>query len=221
MKVRDIMTAEVASATPDATLEEIATMMKDEDTGVIPVVEDELLLGLVTDRDIVVRCIAEGKSASGTTADDILSEDLETIEPDEDVEEASRLMSRRQIRRLPVVEDGRLVGILSIGDIAVKATEQKAGEALEDVSHGVKPSRGGRPGRARRQSAAIDAPVRHLGVSAEQRLDQERGASRLVSSGRNPKQGIANRNAGEEQRRQSKVVSIRNEGKTTRKRRAS
>ncbi len=216
MKVREIMTEDVATAAPDTTLEEIATIMRDEDTGAVPVVDDGELVGLVTDRDLVIRCMAEGKNASETTADEVLSEGLETIEPDEEVEEASRLMSRKQIRRLPVVENGRLAGMVSLGDIAVKASEKHAADALEEVSHGVKPSR--EPTLSLREKGA---PARRAGVSAKQRLDQERGESRMVSGGRNAKQGIANRGIGEEVRRQSKVVPIRNQAKTTRKRRAS
>jgi CBS domain-containing protein len=210
MNVREIMTAEVATAAPDTTLEEIATMMKDEDTGAIPVIEDDELVGLITDRDIVIRCIATGKNPAEMTADEIVSETLETVDPDADVEEASRLMAQRQIRRLPVVDGGRLVGMVSLGDIAVKGSEDRAGKALEEVSRGVKRGAQGQAGGGRR-----------MGVSAERRLEQERGASRLVSGGRNAKQGIANRGAGEEVRRQSRVVPIRNEGKTTHKRRAS
>jgi CBS domain-containing protein len=140
MKVRDIMTADVKTAAPENTIEEIATLMRDEDTGAIPVVDDDELIGLVTDRDIVIRCIAEGENPAETTADEMFSERLETIEPEADVEEAARLMARRQIRRLPVVENGRLVGMVSLGDIAVKASDDQAGEALKEVSHGVKTS---------------------------------------------------------------------------------
>ena len=140
MKVREIMTDKVATASPDTTLEAIAVMMKDEDAGAIPVVEDDELIGLVTDRDIVLRGIAEGLDVTETTVDSILSDDLETVESGADVSEASRLMSRKQIRRLPVVENGRLVGIVSLGDIAVKAGEEDAAGALEDVSRGVKSS---------------------------------------------------------------------------------
>ncbi len=215
MKIREIMTAEVATASPDTTLEEIATIMKDEDTGVVPVVDGDSLIGLITDRDIVIRCIAAGKDPSEATADEVLSEDLETVEPDQDVEEASRLMAQKQIRRLPVVEDGRLVGMVSLGDIAVKAGEEKAADALEEVSHGVKPGRG-----ARRQ-VRPERGGRAMGASAEQRLEQERGASRMISGGGHARQGIANRDVGEEVSRQKKVVPIRNEGKTARKRRAS
>lgn len=144
MKVQDIMTTEVATASPDSTLEEVASMMKEEDTGAIPVLDEDELVGIITDRDIVVRCIAEGKDATETTVEDILSEDPVTISPDADVEEAARLMSERQIRRLPVVDDGELVGMVSLGDIAVKEVdEEPAAEALEGVSRGVK-QEGGR-----------------------------------------------------------------------------
>ncbi len=221
MNVREIMTADVATASPETTVEEIATMMKNEDTNAVPVVDDTELVGLVTDRDIVIRCIAEGKDPSQATANEIISEDLETVEPDDDVQEASRIMSRKQIRRLPVVENGRLVGMVSLGDIAVKGSGEQAADTLEEVSHGVKPSRSAAKREAKAQERAGARGGRHMGVSAEQRLDQERGVSRMVSGGRNAKQGIANRDIGEEVGRQSKVVPIRNEGKTARKRRAS
>jgi CBS domain-containing protein len=146
MKVRDIMTSdELATATLDTTLEEIANMMKDENVGAIPVLDDEdNLAGIITDRDIVVRAIAEGQDPSSCTAEEILSEELHTIEPDAGLEEAADLMARHKIRRLPVVEDGMIIGMISLGDISVKAEEEqdKAGEALGDISEGVKPSRG-------------------------------------------------------------------------------
>ena len=162
MKVREIMTIEVATAQPDSTLEEVASMMKAEDAGAIPVLDEDELVGIITDRDIVVRCIAEGRDATETNVEDILTEDLTTIEPDADVEEAARLMSERQIRRLPVVEDGMLVGVVSLGDIAIKEMdEQPASAALEGVSRGVKQERGrpaGEPGRGKSgktQSASL------------------------------------------------------------------
>lgn len=151
MKVREIMTTEVATAQPDSTLEEVASMMKSEDTGAIPVLDEDELVGIITDRDIVLRCIAEGRDATETNVEDILSEDLVTIEPDADVELAARLMSERQIRRLPVVEDGMLVGVISLGDIAVKEVDDEpASEALEGVSRGVKQERGRPTGEQRR-----------------------------------------------------------------------
>lgn len=187
MKVRDVMTADVVTASPDTTLEEIATMMKNEDTGAIPIVDEDELLGIVTDRDIVIRCVAEGRDPSEVSAEDILTDDLDVVDPDTDVAEALDMMGRRQIRRLPVVADGALVGMISIGDLAVKqGDEQDTGEALKDVSRGVKESH--TVSRARRE-AALNALSR----------DNEGEAT----------QGIANRDLQDEERRQERVVSMR------------
>lgn len=146
MKVREIMTKQVKKATPDNTLTDIAAMMRDEDIGALPVVQDGELRGIVTDRDIVVRAIAEGKEPSTTTVDEVLSEDLESVEPDDNVDDAADRMASRQIRRLPVVEDGKLIGMVSLGDIAVKHEEAVASQALEGVSAGVKASTGASTG---------------------------------------------------------------------------
>ena len=143
MKVRDIMTKDVGTATLDSTVEDVASMMKEEDAGSIPVVDGGELAGIVTDRDIVIRCIAEGKDPSDTTVEEILTEELHTIEPEAEVEDAARVMSERQIRRLPVVDGGELIGVISLGDIAVKDQDTEiAGESLEDISQGVKEHRG-------------------------------------------------------------------------------
>jgi len=191
MKIREIMTSGVVTASPETTLEEIATMMKAQDTGAIPILEDEDLLGIITDRDIVLRCIAEGEDPAEMTADDILSETLEIVDPESDVQEALEIMGRLQIRRLPVVENGKLVGMVSLGDLAVKQGDQEeSGEALKEVSRGVKPSR-----RAARSSA----PRAQTAVRS-QTEDQEGEAAT----------GITN-NLEEEERRQTRVVSIRPE----------
>jgi len=189
MKVRDVMTSDIAIASPDTTLEEIATMMKSEDAGAIPILEDDELLGIITDRDIVIRCIAEGEDPAELTADDILSESPEVVEPDTDAEDALEIMGRHKVRRLPVVEDGALVGMVSLGDLAVKRGDLKdTGEALKDVSQGVKPSR---------RAAAPQAEPQAAGT-----------ITRNVT--KNPKHstGITN-DLDEEERRQSRVVSIR------------
>ncbi len=165
MKVRDIMTTGVEIAAPDSSLQEIATLMKNEDVGAIPIVEGNELAGIITDRDIVVRCIAAGKDPAQITAQDIVSEDLETVEPDDDVQEAARIMAERQVRRLPVVENGTLVGMVSIGDIAVKESEGAAGQALEEISEGVRGSAevlGKKP--VARQAGK---PVRAIGVRSK------------------------------------------------------
>jgi CBS domain-containing protein len=189
MKVRDVMTTGVVTAAPDTTLEEIATMMKTEDTGAIPIVDEEELCGIITDRDIIVRCVAEGKDASEITAEDILSEDLEVVDPETDVEEALDIMGRRQIRRLPVVDNGELVGMISIGDLAVKqGDEQDTGEALKDVSRGVKQSR-----------AAAQPARRETNTATRNDTVQPKGKAST---------GITN-NLREERRRQERVVSIR------------
>ena len=140
MKVSDIMTSEgLATATLDTTLAEIAARMRDENVGAIPIVDDdEKLAGIITDRDIVVRGIAEGEDPDECTAEDIISEKLHTIHPHADIEEAAELMARHQIRRLPVVEDSIIVGMISLGDIAVKSEEDEAAVALEDISEGVR-----------------------------------------------------------------------------------
>src|SRR5438045_8987162 len=136
MKVRELMTEEVATVTLATTLNEIASKMKEEDTGAIPVLDEDKLAGIVTDRDIVIRCIAEGKDPNELTAEDILSRELETIEPDADVQEAARIMARRQVRRLPVVEDGELVGVISLGDISAREDEDVAGDTLHGGPRG-------------------------------------------------------------------------------------
>ena len=140
MKVSEVMTTEVESVQLNSTLEEVASIMKVENVGAVPVVdEDDDLVGIITDRDIVVRCVADGKSPADTNVEEVLSHELETIEPDADIEEAARLMADKQIRRLPVCEDGELVGMLSIGDLAVKTPQVHAsGEALREISQGVK-----------------------------------------------------------------------------------
>src|SRR6266404_1969411 len=125
MKISEVMTTDVATASVDTTLEEIATMMRAENVGAIPILdEDEELAGIVTERDIVIRCIADGKDATEATAEDILSYRVDSISPDQNVEAAARLMASKQIRRLPVVENGKLVGIISIGDLAVKIRDE-------------------------------------------------------------------------------------------------
>ncbi|MGE0406610.1 MAG: CBS domain-containing protein [Candidatus Korobacteraceae bacterium] len=206
MTVRDLMTSHVTSVTPEATLEEIATLMRDEDVGSIPVVEDHQLLGIVTDRDIVIRCIAQGKFPSETSAEEAMTSDIDTIEADADVVKASLLMGNKQIRRLPVMDDGELVGMLSLGDIAVKQHElykNNAGEALQEISqstkHGAK-------------------------AAAEKHERQGRPTSGQAVGKAQPKkgreQGISNHDVEEESARQARVLPFREEGKRKQGRKA-
>ena len=134
MKVRELMTKQPATVKPDATLGEVATLMKQEDCGSIPVVEGGRLVGIVTDRDIVVRGIAAGKDPKSQRVSEVMSADPVTIGPNDDVSDAETVMGARQIRRLPVVEDGKLVGILVTAQIARVGSERKTGETLKEIS---------------------------------------------------------------------------------------
>ncbi|RKD22482.1 CBS domain-containing protein [Caminicella sporogenes DSM 14501] len=138
MKVRDLMTRDVTTADLNSSVAQIAQNMKDLNVGAIPVCDkNNNLVGIVTDRDIVLRNVAEGKKSA--KAQDVMSSQLITVTPDTHVHEAARIMSENQIRRLPVVENGKLVGILSIGDFATQNIYvNEAGEALSEIS---KPSR--------------------------------------------------------------------------------
>lgn len=134
MKVRDIMTSEPSTLTPQSTLGEAATLMKQEDCGSLPIMDGGRLVGIVTDRDIVVRAIAGGKDPKTSKVSEIMSADPVTVSPDTSVDEVQRIMSERQVRRLPVVEDGRLVGIVVIGQIAHSDHPEDVGETLKEVS---------------------------------------------------------------------------------------
>jgi CBS domain-containing protein len=132
--VRDTMTADPRSITPGAPIAEAARLMRDEDIGSLPVTEEGKLVGMFTDRDIAVRVIAEGKSPESTTVGEVFSRDPVAAEPDQDLDEALRLMARHQVRRLPVVEHDRLVGILAQADVALEEREKKTGEVVESIS---------------------------------------------------------------------------------------
>ncbi|HEX8285463.1 MAG TPA: CBS domain-containing protein [Pyrinomonadaceae bacterium] len=159
LRCRDIMTRDVTVAARDTTLEEVARMMREEDTGVIPVVEqgettsdsvtevqrvpartnlNGRLVGLITDRDIVVRAIAEGRDCRATRAEEVMTSELHAVRPNDRVIEAIRRMGDKQVRRLPVVDrEGNLRGIISMADIALETeADRELGEALEEISSG-------------------------------------------------------------------------------------
>ncbi len=131
--IRELMTTNPTTCETSSTITDVAKVMKDEDVGPVPVTEGGRLVGIVTDRDIVVRVVAEGRDPSSTTIREIVSSDLATVQPDTSLEEALNLMAQRQVRRLPVVEGDRLVGVVAQADIALKENE-RAGELVEAIS---------------------------------------------------------------------------------------
>lgn len=140
MRVAEIMTKDVKTVTGDTDLVTVAKHMRDLDVGVVPVLEGQRLIGVVTDRDIVIRAVAAGTNPQQAIVRDVVSSNPTTVSPDTDVKDAAQLMAREQIRRLPVVENGTLVGIISIGDVAVDAGKDRlTGDALEQISEPSQP----------------------------------------------------------------------------------
>lgn len=138
MNIRDVMTPNPRTLSPDDTIQNAARVMRDEDTGAVPICENGRPVGIVTDRDIVVRAVADGGGLTRPVRE-IVSGGVLSVSPDTSTRDASQLMSEHQIRRLTVVEDDRLVGIVSLGDLAVKeGKDKRAGDTLQSISEGVK-----------------------------------------------------------------------------------
>ncbi|MEO6655004.1 MAG: CBS domain-containing protein [Pyrinomonadaceae bacterium] len=137
MRCSEIMTKNVRTATSEMSLREVAALMRDGDMGAVPVVDEGKLIGIVTDRDIVVRVVAEGKDAA-TPVGEAMTTELFTVGPDDFVFEAIRLMGNKQIRRIPVIStSGDLVGIIAIADVALETEdEREIAETLEEISSG-------------------------------------------------------------------------------------
>jgi CBS domain-containing protein len=136
------MTAEPEVIAPEATLHDAAGIMRDLDIGCVPVCSNDRLVGMITDRDIVVRAEAEGRDPDQATVKDAMTRGVEYCFDDDNVDKAISLMEEKQIRRLPVLDhDKRLVGIVSLGDVAVNGSKRKAGEALEQISEPARPRR--------------------------------------------------------------------------------
>jgi len=132
--IRELMTQNPRTVSPDQTVQDAARIMRDEDTGVVPITEGENLVGVITDRDIAIRAVAEGKDGQ-TGVREVASQDLVTIDPQQELDEALRLMAQHQVRRLPVVEeDGKLVGIVSQADIARDGDDARTGEVVQQIS---------------------------------------------------------------------------------------
>lgn len=138
MQVREVMTADPACCTSDTALSDIALLMIDNDCGEIPVVDDlegRHLVGVVTDRDIVCRAVAEGKSPTDTTAADVMTDSVITVRDDADLDDCCKKMETHQVRRVPVVdEDGACCGIVAQADIALEGSDGETAEVVKDVS---------------------------------------------------------------------------------------
>jgi CBS domain-containing protein len=132
-QVKDVMTQNPTSCNPSATVVDAAKVMASEDVGSVPLVKDGRLAGVVTDRDIVVRVLAEGRDPNSTTVGEIASSDLETVSPDDDLNTALRKMASSKVRRLPVVDGDELVGIVAQADVARQGNDSKTGQVVEEI----------------------------------------------------------------------------------------
>jgi CBS domain-containing protein len=129
--IREVMTADPQTVSSDATLEEAAREMQSDDIGAVLVTDNGGVAGILTDRDIVVRAVAEGRDPSSTKVGDVATREVQTLTPDSSVDDAIKLVREQNVRRIPVVEDGRPAGIVSIGDLAI---ERDTDSALADIS---------------------------------------------------------------------------------------
>ncbi len=136
MRVKDCMTHNVVQASPDSTLSEVAKLMSSNKVGSIPICNNHNhVVGLITDRDIITRCIANNLNCANTKASDIMNTEVIKTTPDTDLDEACKYMAENQIRRLPVIQDGEIVGMLSVGDLAQNnnVSTKQVGETFECI----------------------------------------------------------------------------------------
>ena len=135
MIATDIMSSDVKMVSPDTTVTEAAQRMRDEDVGILPVSESDKLVGMITDRDIVINCLAEGKNVKEARVRDIMSDEVLYVFDDQDAEEIAKNMASNKIRRLPVINrDKRLVGLVSLGDLAAAGASDSVSRALRSIA---------------------------------------------------------------------------------------
>lgn len=135
MQIKDVMTKSVASISAEDTVERAAQLMQEYNVGSIPVCSGEKVIGIITDRDIALRCVAQGENCKNTAVRNVMTSNPVTGNPTMDVHDAARIMSERQIRRLPIVDDNNLVGMVALGDLAVEPNlTDDAADALKDIS---------------------------------------------------------------------------------------
>jgi CBS domain-containing protein len=142
LKIRDIMTKNVAYVDPNSTVVDAAQLMQKHNVGSVPVCDQNGVVGIVTDRDIVVRNVAHGNNPMNTPVKDVMTSQITTVTPEMDVREVSTIMSNNKIRRMPVVENNKLVGIVALGDLATNNMfDTEASEALSEISRPSKPEK--------------------------------------------------------------------------------
>jgi CBS domain-containing protein len=185
--IRDVMTSNPCTIDAEKSVAYAAKMMLEEDVGLAPIVEGDMLIGMLTDRDIATRVAAEGRNPDQVKVRDVASKQLITIDPGQDLDEALRMMAKHQVRRLPVVEeDGRLVGVVAQADIAREGDDSQTGQLVEEISES-----GGRmssiEGQFPRQVEDEQPQVESLlGLEpqVEERQQEEEGISKVQSSSR-------------------------------------
>jgi CBS domain-containing protein len=140
VKIKDIMTNKVACVNPQTSVIEVAQLMQKHDVGSVPVCEGQKIMGMITDRDIVVRNIAHGKDPHATPVRDVMTTNIQSISPEMSLDQAAGIMADHQIRRLPVVENDLLVGMVSLGDLATRAKHDvELARTLGEISHPSQP----------------------------------------------------------------------------------
>jgi CBS domain-containing protein len=136
LSIKDVMTSNPCTVDAGQSVAYAAKMMQEEDVGLAPIVEGDKLIGMLTDRDIAIRVVAEGRNPDQVKVADVASKQVVTIDPQQDLQEALRIMGKHQVRRLAVVEeDGKLVGVVAQADIAREGDDKQTGELVEEISN--------------------------------------------------------------------------------------
>ncbi|MDX6408425.1 MAG: hypothetical protein QOE13_1496 [Gaiellaceae bacterium] len=182
--IRDVMTSNPCTIDAESSVAYAAKMMQEEDVGLAPIVEGDKLIGMLTDRDIATRVTAEGRNPDQVKVRDVASKQLVTIDPQQDLDDALRMMAKHQVRRLPVVEDGRLVGVVAQADIAREGDDTQTGQLVEEISQSGGPMSSFEEGQFPRQ--VEDEPQESL-VGQEPQVEEQQedeGISKVQSSSR-------------------------------------
>lgn len=220
MKVHEIMTAHARCVSPDNTLVEAAGLMREMDVGALPVCENDRLAGMLTDRDMTVRAIADGRDPNTTAVRDVMTPGIVYVFADQDVEEAARQMQEREIRRLPVLNrEKRLVGIVSLGDIAMSSNPAFSGITLREVSQPENPDGRQRKRDAMGRAAGAGSPPRRREETREMEREEAEPAARSPRKRAASTAGTSQRTrGGARQQRQRKSASSRGRSSATKTR---